>query len=265
MVAFRCPCLGSRYFQIPVLKEILPHWMPNDFVDTLACFLFICGVKTIFIIATKHVLEHFNLNFAAIKPPHKKWYVLNHFSKVLLLLYIILCSNHVLDMYRMYSDSFPSFGKRRAAIFVANNVVALYMPQKISRSTAIHHLAAVIILILVMLHDLQEKGWTGTLGIAKMSCFYGMFLSCTFGVQAYLGLQVLYPKAVWLKGFVRLTLWIGWVCFVLNCCMHGLWIASLVSSGQVSLSTFLYMILLVIAVYDDVVLLRWLNKQCKNN
>ena len=90
MVAFECPCSGSQYFQIPALKKILPNWMPDDFVDTLACLLFCCAIKTIFMIATKHVLEHFSMNFAAIKPPHKKWYVLAHLFKAPMLLFIVL-------------------------------------------------------------------------------------------------------------------------------------------------------------------------------
>ena len=263
VVAFECPCSGPRYFPIPALEEILPHWMPDDVPDTLACLLFSCAVKTILMIAAKHVLEHLSSNFATIEPQHKKWYVLTHLTKALMLLIVVLNYNN--NFSEMYSDNFPRLLKRGSAIFVANNIVALYMLEKISHSTVIHHLAAVLLFLGFLLHDLEAKGWTGTLGVAKISSFYGLIVSNTFSVHAYLGLRVIYPKAAWLRGFVRVTLCVDLGCFVANWSVHCVWIASLVSSSQVSLSTFLYMILLVAAVYDDIVLLKWLKKECKRN
>ena len=270
-------CFVQQRFQVPALRKLLPDptdiFTPDDFVDGVACFAVLCVVITIGMFFVKHVWEYLDPSFAAINPPHKKWYVVANLSKALLLGVMASSHRYWLGTYHMYTnDHFQVLEvKRCGVIYVATDAVALYMVPKLPRSTVIHHISTIFLVGLVTAINLDIKGWSGLLGVSKMAVLYAIFSTVAYSVNAYLAFRVVYPKASWLKWLVKISLWTYLLCCACNWSVHALWLVNLLTSFQISVFNFLYAIVLAAIVHDDIVLIKWLmNKSspmadCKSN
>ena len=75
-------------------------------------------------------------------------------------------------------------------MYVATDLVALYMVPKLLRSTVGHHVTTPTLYMVVAAMDLSIKGWDGLRGVGKMSLLYGACSSIAFPVNVYLRLRV---------------------------------------------------------------------------
>lgn len=259
-------CFVQERFKLPALIMLLPDptnsFTPDDFVDGLACFILLCSIVTLGMIICKCLWEQLDANFAAINPPHKKWYVVANLSKAFLLA-LIACSHRCwFGTYNMFHDHFQILEvKRCAVIYVATDAVALYMVPKLPRSTVVHHVVSTFLVGMVTTMNLGLQGWDGLLGVCKMSVFYAIFSALAYSVNAYLAFRVVYPKAVWLNSLVKISLWTYLLCCTCNWSIHALWLINLVTSFQISVFNALYLVLLTTIVHDDIVLIKWLMKR----
>ena len=263
-VTGRNVCFVQQRFQLPVLRQLLPDptdsFTPDDFVDGVACFLVICAFTTIGMYILKQVWEYFDSSFAAINPPHKKWYVVANLFKALFLAVMASSHRYWLGTYHMYyNDHFQVLEvKRCGIIYMATDAVALYMVPKLPRSTVIHHVSTILLVGLVTAVKLDVKGWSGLLGVSKMAVLYAIFSTVAYSVNAYLAFRVVYPKGVWLKWLVKISLWTYLLCCACNWSVHALWLVNLVFSLQFSVFNILYLLVLATIVHDDIVLIKWL-------
>lgn len=260
-------CFVQQRFHVPALKALLPaptdYFTPDDFIDGVVCFTLLCGIITIGMIVCKFLWEHLDPSFASINPAHKKWYVVANLSKAFFLGLMASSHRYWLGTYNLYFyDQFQVLeAKRCGVIYVATDAVALYMVPKLPRSTVIHHLSTIFLVGVVTTINLDTKGWIGLLGVCKMSILYAIFSTVAYSVNAYLAFRVVYPRAIWLKWLVKVSLWTYLLCCACNWSIHVLWLISLVPSFQLSLFNLLYMIVLSTIVHDDIVLIKWLINQ----
>ena len=257
-------CFVQQAFKIPALRKLLPdptdYFTPDDVVDSVACFAVLCVLITLGMIACKLIWERLDGNFAAINPPHKKWYVVANLSKALFLAILASSHRYWLGTYNFYFyDHFQVLElKRCGVIYIATDAVALYMVPKLPRSTVIHHFASIFLVGVVTTMNLEIDGWSGLLGICKMSVLYAVFSTVAYSVNAYLAFRVVYPKAVWLKHLVKMSLWTYLLCCACNWSIHAVWLINLLLSYQISVFNLLYMIMLAAVIHDDIVLIKWL-------
>lgn len=260
-------CFVQKRFTIPSLRRLLPDstemFTPDDFVDGIACFILLCSVITVTMIASKYIWELVDPNFAAIDPPHKKWYVVANLCKALFLAILASSHRYWLGTYKLYFfDQFQSLEvKRCGVIYVATDAVALYMVPKLPRSTIIHHVATIFLVGIVTTTNLNLNGWNGLLGITKMSVLYAIFSTVAYSVNTYLAFRVVYPKAAWLNYLVKISLWTYILCCAFNWSIHALWTLDLLKSLQFSVFNILYICVLATIVHDDIVLIKWLLKK----
>ena len=257
-------CFVQKHFQVPLLKELLPDrtdiFTPDDFVDGIACFVLLCTIVTIMMVISKYIWEFLDPNFAAINPSHKRWYVIANLSKALLLAITALSHRYWIGAYRLYfhDQSQTLETKRCGVIYVATDAVALLIVPKLPKSTVIHHISTIILVGVITTINLDIKGWDGLIGMCKMAVLYAIFSTASYSVNAYLALRVVYPKATWLKWFVKISLFIYCLCCVCNWTIHGLWMINLLASLKISIWVILYLFALTTIIHDDIILIKWL-------
>ncbi len=260
-------CFVPRHLTFPPLRALLPdpteYFVPDDLVDSIIALTILCVLVSVGITLCKVVWEKVDPSFAAISPPHKKWYVVANLYKSFFLAIMAIGRRYWIGAYKaFYLDDFQMTElKRCSMIYIVTDLVALYMVPKLPRSTVMHHVATTTLSLLFSSMDLTVKGWGGLLGVSKMAVFYGVLSTIPFSVNAYLALRVVYPKAKWLPGLVRWSLWTYVFCCAANWTAHAFWLAGLVITMEVSIATILYLLPVLMMINDDITLIKWLWKR----
>lgn len=106
--------------------------------------------------------------FAAISPPHKKWYVAANIAKAFYLAVISVSSKYARGVYNCISlDEYPRLElKRSDHVYVATDLVALFLVPKLPISTIMYHVATTGLVLMVSCVNLEIKGWAGLLGVS---------------------------------------------------------------------------------------------------
>lgn len=259
-------CFSPRPFSVPPLLSLLPEedefFLPGDLVDSLVSLALLTTLVTIAMVVLKRTWSRLDPRFAAISPAHKQWYVVANVCKAVSLAILTFSSRFWIGTYRaIHLDRYVNLEmKRCAVIYIAIDVAALYMVPRLPRSTILHHVATTGLALIFSTVNLSLPGWSGLLGVAKMSLVYGIISTPNFMVNGYLGLRVVYPKAKW--GWLVSTCMCVYVaCCAVNWSMHGVWLAQLAWDWDISIYTLLYLLPISAMIHDDVVLIKWLWKR----
>lgn len=260
-------CFVADHFKFAPLRSILPgptpFYTPDDFVDSLVC-LFISSIMVVVgMTLGKYVWERIDPQFASINPSHKKWYVVANLSKSFFLGCMCLTSRYWIGTYYGYIyDNLDMLNvKRCGMLYIATDLVALFMVPKLPFSTKMHHVMTTTLIIMVSAVNLEVKGYSGLLGVSKMAVLYGIFSTMPFLVNAYLGLRVVYSKGDWLHILVKMSLWPYLLCCACNWTVHLMWFCSLAYYFELSIVNVLYLLAISTMVNDDIVLIKWLSKK----
>lgn len=259
-------CFPAERFKFHPLRNLLPDqtdsFTPDDFVDSLVCLFISCIVVTFGIFAGKFIWERIDPQFASITPTHKKWYVVANLSKSFFLGCMCLTSRYWVGTYYGYIyDNLDINAKRCGMLYVATDLVALFMVPKLPFSTKMHHIVTTFLIVFVTAVNIEVKGYSGLIGVAKMAVLYGIFSTLPFLVNSYLALRVVYCKASWLHILVKMSLWPYLLCCACNWSVHLIWLCSLVYNLELSLFNILYLLGISTMVNDDIVLIQWLVRR----
>lgn len=238
-------------------------FVPDDLVDSAICLARLCAAVTVGFLVLKFVWDYIDPKFRSISPAHKKWYVVANLFKASFLASIALSPRVWTGAYGGYvHDIFAGIELKRCGIlYIATDVVSLYMVPKLPLSTVLHHVATAMAVLLISSFNLYVKGWIGLHGICKMAIVYGNFSSISFLVNAYLGLRVVYPKAKWLQSLCQISLFTYVICCVLNWAVHLIWLAGIFVEWNFSRFIMIYLIILGLIIHDDIFLIRWLIRK----
>ena len=263
-------CFVPRPFSLPWLDidSYLPagataddFFLPVELIDCLVSLTLITALVTMVMIIMKITWSKVDLQFAAITPTHKQWYVVANICKATTLLILTFSSRFWISTYRSIFDQFVNLETKRCVmVYIATDLAALYMVPKLPRSTIQHHVATVILSIIGSGINLSLKGWTGKVGVVKMFIIYGISSTPNFMVNAYLGIRVVYPKTKW-GSLVSVSMYIYILCCAANWSIHGLWLAELVWNWDISIYVLLYLLPLYAMIHDDIKLINWLWKR----
>ena len=256
-------CFQPRPFSIPPLLTLLPEedefFLPGDLIDSLVCLALVTTLITISMAVLKWTWCKLDPRFAAVTPTHKQWYVVANLCKAASLALLSFSTRFWIGVYRcIHLDQYVNLEMKRCVIiYIANDVAALFMVPRLPGSTILHHVATAGIALIDCAINLTLPGWSGLLGVAKMSLIYGIISTPNFMVNAYLGLRVVYPKAKW-GLLVSSCMFVYIACCAVNWTMHAYWLAGLAWSWDISVYTLLYLLPVSAMVHDDVVLIKWL-------
>lgn len=260
-------CFPAERFKFHPLRSLLPDqtdsFTPDDFVDCLVCLFISCIVVVLGIVAVKSIWDRIDPQFASIMPSHKKWYVVANLSKSFILGCMTLTSRYWVGTYYGYIyDNLDVINvKCCGMLYVATDLVALFMVPKLPFSTKMHHIMTTFLIVLVTAVDISVKGYGGLLGVSKMAVLYGIFSTLAFLVNSYLALRVVYCKASWLHILVKMSLWPYLLSCACNWSVHLVWLCSLVYNLELSLINVLYLLAISTMVNDDIVLIKWLVRR----
>ena len=259
-------CLSPKYYQIPF--ELNLSWQPEflrleDFIDCIIGLTITCIWLTIAFIVCKYIWDYIDPSFSSITPAHKKWYVVSNMSKALFLGSIVFSTFYPTALQQAYNDEFSDqlVLKRCMVVYLATDVVALYMIPKLPQSTIIHHVASMLADFLSFSTNYNVKGFTGLLGLGKMIATYGAFSSMSGLVNAYLALRVVYRNSNKMKILCYLSL----VTYIFVCGINWtfqiFWLIGVLKAFDYSIFSIMYMAILAFIINDDIVLIKWLLKQ----
>lgn len=260
-------CFIPEYFRLPFLRNLLPdeteYFLPDDLVDSVAALFYLCVFITVTLFVVRYTWEWLDPQFAVIAPPHKKWYVIANLSKAFFLGCLTFSSRYWIGTCNsITNDDFSGLEvKRTGILYLATDVVSLYMVPKLPRTTILHHITTTTLILLMCSMNMSLAGWTSLLGVCKMAILYGIFSSVSFSVNAYLALRVIYPKAKWLRWLVPISLWLYILLCATNWSVHLVWVVWIVTSWEVSVYSVLYLLAILAIVQDDIVLIKWLWKR----
>ena len=260
-------CFVPRPFSMPLVSELLPEedefFVPSQLVDGVVTLALCTVVVTIVMIVVKWVWSQVDPRFAAISPAHKQWYVVANMCKATALAVLTLSTRFWIGTYMaIHLDNYASVPvKRCAMVYIATDLAALYMVPKLPLSTIMHHVATTALSIVDLGINLELKGWSGLLGVAKMSLLYGIYSTPNFAVNAYLGLRVVYPKAKWQGSLITFSLCVYVLCCAMNWSTHAVWLAGLVWNWDMTVYNVLYLLPISAMIHDDVVLIQWLLRK----
>ena len=133
--------------------------------------------------------------------------------------------------------------------YAMTDVAGLIMVKKLPANTKVHHITTFILSVLNTFNDYtQPTLWRGLV-------LYAYFSALALLVNLYLGLRVVIPTEK-CTGLCRIALWnyIG-VCFANWFYQVNL----LVQFGSISASTFIYIGLMVMIMFDDIKLIQFLR------
>ena len=262
-------CKAPRYYSFPTLEQILPPsdgiFVVEDFIDGVVCLLVCIVLLTVAMYLVHVIWDKIDEKFSSINPSHKKWYVVANLSKAFLLGVQALSFRYWWAVYITYiklgRHVYRLELKKCAVLYIVTDVVALYMLPKLPRSTILHHVATLLMGMVVWTVDITRPNWDGTLGIVVMIIIYGQCSTMAFLVNAYLAWRVVYPKAAWLKVVSFLALISYLLCCTVNWSLHLVWLYTCIVNLDISILTIIYLIGLGFIVNDDIKLIRWLIKR----
>ena len=230
-------------------------------MDSITCLIVVCTILSVVFIAAHWIWNRYDYSFASISPSHKKWYVVANMSQCLFLGIMCVSPRYWKTAYRAFAlDDFVNIEiKRTTVLYITTDAVALLTVPKLPKSTIVHHVTTLLLLVLHWGVDMCVKGWTGLIGVVKMMLLYGTIISIpSSSVCGYLALRVVYPNAsltILLGRIALFTYVVG--CFG-NWSLHLFWFAHSIYFAYLSLSMLLYAVGFAFFVYDDFVLMKWL-------
>ncbi len=260
-------CFIPDRFHFPLLRNLLPgatlHFTPDDFVDSIVCLFITSVLVAAGMIMVKRVWEAVDPQFNSITPSHKKWYVVANLSKSFFLGCMAISSRYWIGTLYAYGyDIMENINTKRCGMmYISTDLVALLVVPKLPRSTKLHHITTILLIISVTTYNLEVKGFAGVLGVFKMAILYGIFSTMAYLVNAYLALRVVYTDTRWLRLLVKMSLWPYVLCCALNWTVHLVWMVSLIVGFHISVYNVLYFLTILLLVNDDIVLIKWLIKR----
>ena len=137
-----------------------------------------------------------------------------------------------------------------AACYVSNDIMGLYLVEKLPTSTKIHHATSGVFLLASATIDFT------TSQVGQLLVYYTYISSLSFCVNLYLGLRLCFEiEPYWLVKLREFCKW--W--YLTLCIINWLTQLHLISSLNIATGIYTTMILLIVA--DDIILIKWLFKE----
>jgi hypothetical protein len=192
---------------------------------------------------TQNYLKYNTLKFSSLSV-NKQYYVVKNITKGIYLSFLV-----ILGWFMIIQDAMIDVFDNRtirifASMYVSNDVVGLFRVSNLPTSTRLHHSATVIFLLVAWNVDFEQSN------VGQLLLLYTYFSAISFPVNLYLGLRLCYDDMDWLKSLSKYIYAFGCMC---NWYIQFQFFIP-------STETYMYTVLLLLIIMDDIVLLKWLWK-----
>ena len=197
-----------------------------------------------------------NTQFNALKED-RQYYVVKNIVKSISLLGISLCTFETMYncMINQPIDNF--FIKTIATIYVTNDIVALAVVPNLPKSTKIHHSTTTFLLFFNYISDYSTIYEPNN--VAKLIIVYALFSCYSFSVNFYLGVRLLNDNSVKFTSFINNIRYSSFIIYLLSCSINWSYQIFTLLSNPIGMSQIIYVMVMSLVVYDDLVLLSWLK------
>lgn len=192
---------------------------------------------------TQNYLKYNTLKFSSLSV-NKQYYVVKNITKGIYLSFLV-----ILGWFMIIQDAMSDVFDNRiirifASMYVSNDVVGLFRVSNLPTSTRLHHSATIIFLLVAWNVDFEQSN------VGQLLLLYTYFSAISFPVNLYLGLRLCYDDMDWLKTLSKYIYAFGCMC---NWYIQFQFFIP-------STETYMYTVLLLLIIMDDIVLLKWLWK-----
>jgi len=253
----------AQAFQATVAA--LPMWFAGaDLERSLHALALNCILLSALWPAACAVARRCSRRFAALKH-HKQRYVVANCSKALCLAIVSMHPSFYDDMSHAYVHQAFTHGadngmwiKRTSALYIATDIVALYMVPQLPATTVAHHWVAALLALCLFATDIQHAN------VTIMIAIYGAWSSLAWPVNLFLALRCVFDNEWWMQ-YLAYTALVTYVC---SCCVNWLWhlqwlgqqvIADAVLFRWYGLCVLFYALSIAVVARDDVILMGWLK------
>ena len=209
-----------------------------------------------------NIILYFNTEYRLL-PYHKRCYVVKNIIKSfsLCLIFIFSIQNILIPIFT--KDEWNNdYLYITAAKYVSNDIVGLLIIPKLPKTTLFHHITTTILVLYSFNIDFSKDN------VGRWMLIYKIMSCMSFGVNAYLGLRFLTNnKSNFFNKFVdRLRIfsfykYLG--CCIINWSIHIYLIIMKLQHGFMELPYYMYLILLIPIIRDDVILMTWLYNKSR--
>lgn len=189
-------------------------------------------------------LNRFNTEFNKIIPLHKKTYVTMNLVKsfflgILSILFFYHYLNNTLFEYTVLYNL--------GSIYILLDLIALFVVHKMQLNTKIHHIIVQILFVISYLYEFSASTY-----VVQGIIIYTIFSSVAFMVNAFLAFRIFITNK-WLVTFAQISMGI----YIISCCFN--WIYQIYILHHLNVIVGLvYFTLLILIIYDDITLIKYL-------
>ena len=230
-------------------------FLDNKIVQNLIYLVFCC-ISTGLLYLLTHSLLQFNQKYNSFDY-NKKCYILKNIIKSFSLAYLCLFKVSSI-IYDAYLDKWENIILNNfASIYVSNDIMGLLILPKLPTSTKLHHITTTIMLFYSYTIDFNHDN------VGRLLFILIIFSSLSFIVNFYLGVRYLRNNNKlfndWLN-LIRLSaFYIYMVCCIINWSIQVIILTIKFLNFKLTWPYYVYIILLIPVIYDDIVLLKWLR------
>ncbi len=286
-------------------------WLWGVFLNGSVSLSLFCILVLSFLKITHVFLKYKWQSYARLPSENRQLYVLANLCKASCLAILFFSKIWINDVYDAFAlDQWDTIGARRlmrikniSALYVATDVVALYVVPKLPTTTVIHHYVAWFLAMIIFGTDVRLL----SSNVVRMILLYGAWSTIPYSVNAFLALRRLFEdnvedsgdvkqdakpvsKRVWLEVLAIFSLVIYAVTCACNWIWHMRWFIDQLSSGVTNwynppynasfysfflqpsfiewfptVAVMLYSMASVMLARDDVILMQWLWERALTN
>lgn len=195
----------------------------------------------------------------------RRSYIIKNLIKTFAMFYILINFIFKLKEKGIYNildnDSIRNYG----AIYVGNDVGGLLMVKNLPKSTKFHHFMSICLYCVVSYVDIEQND------IVKMISIYTIFSFIPYSVNGFLALRFFHKKdsdnkkQIIINKIVNLNRlsakYVYLITCILNWCIHIRYFILKMYFNEFCIYHFLYILVLIPIINDDIILLTWLNKK----
>ncbi len=202
---------------------------------------------------------------------HKRMYILKNIIKSFSMFIIFLYTTNRLSKYFYYDKYDHELIRYYGGAYVANDLLALLIVDKLPQTTIIHHRLSVFLYYLIISFDINS------IFVLKLLVVYTFFSYCAFMVNLYLGLRyfiqentttnvtinsLMIQNVNAIINNVRISAYYNYIiCCSLNWSIHLYFLLKRFYLNLFSYTELLYCLLLIPIIRDDLILMSWLRKK----
>jgi hypothetical protein len=248
-VLFLC---GAVFGVFATLSAFLEYYV----ITSTGIHLGIFAVGSYIVFSSYFVMDHYlgklSSSYTAI-PDDKRFYVISNLVKSgVLLAYSPMCAKLLYSALLHDEWSTPRI-RNMGVLYAIPDFVSLLLVRRMATSTKIHHVCVVLFMLVNLVVEYEHES------VGRALVVYAVFSTFAYGVNLLLASRFLAVSEVLAFIMSTLALLIYGSCLAVNWTWQLAFLSRLwMGDHRWSLPLYVYVALISLVVYDDVVLMKWL-------